>query len=371
SSNVDPDRIYSPLVEESERLLEGTDSFGRFSTYLPFDPSRPVTTGKWLVMVLFSLLFGVVLGSLGRRARVVTDFVRVVRDVLLRLVRYVLYLAPIGFFALVCATALGEDSSWPRYIDGTAPYLLAVGIGLVIHAFLVLPAVLWFITRRSPLRYIGNMASSLFTALATGTAPAAFPAAYADVVDRNKVDPRAAAVALPMGMTINLNGTALLLSVTLVLGAHMSGQSLSVSQMALGGLAILVVSIVGPWFHGAQLLLLAPVAALLNLEAIGITLAAALLLPVTWLTQRFSAVVDVWGDAVGAAVVAKGLPERERPVRREEKRARVAPSTRAESRPPDHRRRADVAQRKQERPERRQQRDLRPSRPAKDGERPA
>ncbi len=261
---------------------------------------------QYLGIIVSSLLFGGVLATLRQRGRLVVDFFRAVSEVILKLIHLILYAAPIGLFSVV-GTVVARDSYSLGELSGSLSYyLLTLGAGLLIHSVIVLPLVLKLIARRSALTYFGNMVPALSTALATGSSSAALPVTFAGVVDKNKVDSRAGALTLPLGMTLNLNGTALHLTIAALFVAQAFGMSLSAVQM----ISIVVVSILVSFgaaaIPHAGILLLVFV-----LRAAGFPPEAyagiGLIVAVDWLFDRFRAVVNVWGDSVGAAVVATAL----------------------------------------------------------------
>jgi Na+/H+-dicarboxylate symporter len=289
--------------------VAGLKSMGFSDFLLAFIPTslpQAVIEGQYLAIIVSSLFFGGVLATLGQRGRAVVDFFRGVREVVLKLVYLILYVAPIGLFSVVGTIVAGNSGSLGELSDSLFYYLLALGAGLLIHSVIVLPLLLRFVGRRSPLGYFGNMVPALSTALATGSSVAALPVTYAGVVDKNKVDSRAGALTLPLGMTINLNGTAMHLAIAALFVAQAFGINLSTGQMiSIAAISILVSFGAAVVPHAGILLLL------FVLRASGFPQEAyvgiGLIVAVDWLFDRFRAVVNVWGDSVGAAVVAIAL----------------------------------------------------------------
>lgn len=275
-------------------------------SFIPTSLPQAVIEGQYLGMIVFSLFFGGVLATLGARGRLVGDFVRGVREVILRLVYVILYAAPIGLLS-VAGTIVAKNSGSLGELSGSLSYyLLTLGAGLLIHTIIVLPVILRFLGHRSPLGYFRNMTPALSTALATGSSAVAFPLTYTGVVDKNRVDSRAGALALPLGMTMNLNGTAMYVVIAALFIAQAFGMSLSALQIILIAVVSILVSLGAASIPHAGIFLLVFV-----LRAGGFPPEAyagiGLIVAVDWLFDRFRAVVNVWGDAVGAAVVATAL----------------------------------------------------------------
>ena len=274
--------------------------------FIPTSFPQAVIEGQYLGIIVFSLFFGGVLATLGQRGRVVVDFFKGISEVILKLVYLILYVAPIGLFSVVGTIVARNSGSLGELSSSLSYYLLALGAGLLIHSVIVLPLLLKFVGRRSPLGYFGNMVPALSTALATGSSVAALPVTYAGVVEKNKVDSRAGALALPLGMTMNLNGTAMYLAIAALFVAQAFGMSLSAGQIISIAAVSILVSLGAAAIPHAGILLLPFV-----LRAAGfpqeVYAGIGLIIAADWLFDRFRAVVNVWGDSVGAAVVARAL----------------------------------------------------------------
>ncbi|MFH1372282.1 MAG: cation:dicarboxylase symporter family transporter [bacterium] len=288
--------------------------------------------GHYLGIIIFSFLFGGILATLGRQGKVVQDIVIVVRDILIRLVYLLLYAAPIGLLSVVGVAIALNPQSLPRLSGDLAYYVLAVGGGMLLLLVIVLPLVLWLVTKRSPLTYFVNLVPALGTALATGSSVAAFPATYTGVVEKNKVDSRAGAIALPLGMVLNLNGMALGLVVGAFFVAQVFGMSLSAVQILIVAATAVLVSFGSASIPHAGILLLVVVLRAAGFPPEAYT-AIGLIVLVDWLLSRFRAVINVWGDAVGAAVTASIMAPpkavRKSPVRSP---SRKAPAARSDTR---------------------------------------
>jgi Na+/H+-dicarboxylate symporter len=289
--------------------VTGLKSMGFSDVLLAFIPTslpQAVIEGQYLAIIVSSLFFGGVLATLRQRGRAVVDFFRGVSEVILKLVCLILYVAPIGLFSVVGTIVAKNSGSLGELSGSLSYYLLTLGAGLLIHSVIVLPLLLRFVGRRSPLGYFGNMIPALSTALATGSSVAALPITYTGVVDKNKIDSRAGALTLPLGMTMNLNGTAMHLAIAALFVAQAFGVNLSTGQMISIAVVSILVSFGAAAIPHAGILLL-----LFVLRAAGFPPEAyagiGLVIVVDWLLDRFCAVVNVWGDSVGAAVVAVAL----------------------------------------------------------------
>lgn len=258
---------------------------------------------KLLPLIIFSILFSAALTTLGEKGRPVLEFFNGVNEAMMRLVIWLMYLAPIGIFSLVAAR-LGKAGGGPRFwleIKAVGLHVVTVLTGLGIH-FIVLFLILLFIGRRGP-GYLVGMLRALFTAFGTASSSATLPLTI-ECVRENKVDPRAVRFAVPLGSTINMDGTALYEAAAVMFIAQAYGIEMTLGQQGIIFVTATLAAIGAAGIPEAGL-----VTMVLVLQAVGLPLEGiGLLLAVDWFLDRFRTSVNVWGDSVGAAVVERFLP---------------------------------------------------------------
>ena len=256
-----------------------------------------------LPLMLFAILFSAALTTVGEKGAHVIAFFDGMNETLMKIVVWVMYLAPIGIFALVAAR-LGQAGGGEAFFEqlrSVAWYVTTVIIGLAIH-FVLLVGILFFIARRG-VDYIVNTLRALFTAFGTASSSATLPLTM-ECVRENKVDERAVRFVVPLGSTVNMNGTALYEAVAAMFIAQSYGIELSMTQQAIVFVTATLAAVGAAGIPEAGL-----VTMVLVLTAVGLPLEGiGLLLAVDWLLDRFRTTINVWGDAVGAAVVHRFLP---------------------------------------------------------------
>ena len=256
-----------------------------------------------LPLMLFAILFSAALTTVGEKGAHVIAFFEGMNEALMKIVVWVMYLAPIGIFALVAAR-LGQAGGGEAFFEqlrSVAWYVTTVIIGLAIH-FVLLVGILFFIARRG-VDYIVNTLRALFTAFGTASSSATLPLTM-ECVRENKVDERAVRFVVPLGSTVNMNGTALYEAVAAMFIAQSYGIELSMTQQAIVFVTATLAAVGAAGIPEAGL-----VTMVLVLTAVGLPLEGiGLLLAVDWLLDRFRTTINVWGDAVGAAVVHRFLP---------------------------------------------------------------
>lgn len=251
-----------------------------------------------LPIIVFSLVFGAVLTTLGPVGAPVIAFFRGVNEAIMKMVMLLMLVAPIGIFGLV-AGRFGRAGDIGQVIGGVGWYMATVLLALSLHAAVVLPAILWFVGRLNPYRYMFNMGTALLTAFSTASSSATLPLTMEGVEKHNGVSEKVAGFVVPLGATINMNGTALYEAVAALFIAQATGLDLTLGQQVMVLLTATLAAIGAAGIPEAGL-----VTMVIVLKAVGLPLEGiGLILAVDWLLDRFRTSVNVWGDAVGAAVV--------------------------------------------------------------------
>ena len=285
-------------------------------SFIPDNIVAAMVEGRYLGVIIFSLVVGGVLSTLGPRARTMVNFFRELNQVVMKIVYLLLYAAPVGLLSIVGTIVARNTDSLGELGQGLAWYALTLLIGLVIHAVVVLPLALKFLARRSPAGYAGKMMPAFATAVGTSSSSATLPVTYECVVDGNKVDSRAASFVLPLGTTINMDGTAMYVVIATLFVAQVFGISLGLMQTVMVALTAILVSVGAAGIPSAALFMLGIVFGVAGFPAEAYA-GIGLILAVDWLLDRGRTVVNIWGDAVGAAVIAAtGVSRGGRPVRR-------------------------------------------------------
>jgi len=287
--------------EEARAAVGGASPTGMLREILSPNLFASAADGDLLPLILFALAFGSAVSMTGEKGRPVLDFFDGVFAAMLKLVHGLMWVGPIGVFGLVAAR-LGHAGGSEGIVDilsGLGWFTLAVLGALSIHALLTLGGILWGVTGRRPQRYARDLGTPLTTAFATASSSATLPLTL-DAVEASGVDDRASRFVLPLGATVNMDGSALYEAVAAVFIAQAWGVELTLGAMVALFLTATVAAIGAAGIPEAGL-----VTMVIVLEAVGLPLEGiGLLLAIDWFIDRFRTAVNVWGDAVGAAVVA-------------------------------------------------------------------
>ena len=259
-----------------------------------------------LPLIVFSVVFAGMLTTLGERVTTLKQLIDQADHAILSFVMLLMRAAPLGIFCLVAGRFGSEmiGGTFVKTLQLVWWYSVTVVVGLGLHLLVTLPLILWFFTRRNPYRFILDMSQALLTAFSTSSSSATLPVTMECATDRAGVSGKSVDFVLPLGATINMDGTALYEAVAVIFIAQFLGQDLSLAEQAVIALTATLAAVGAAGIPEAGLFTM-----LIVLNAVGLPLKyQAIIIPVDWLLDRFRTMVNVFGDACGAAVVQTVLP---------------------------------------------------------------
>jgi len=255
-----------------------------------------------LPIIIFCLLFGAALTTTGEKGQPVIQFFNSLNEVMMKIVIWIMYFAPVGIFAMIAARlghAGGGEAFWQE-IWQVGKYIVTVILGLVIH-FCVLLGILYLFTRRGT-DYILQMMKALVTAFGTASSSATLPLTMECAEDAG-VDKRAVKFVLPLGATVNMDGTALYEAVAVMFIAQAYAIPMGFTGQVIIFITATLAAIGAAGIPQAGLVTMVIVLTAVNLPLEGI----GMLLAVDWFLDRIRTLVNVWGDSTGAAILEKAL----------------------------------------------------------------
>ncbi len=260
-----------------------------------------------LPLIIFSIIFAGMLTTMGSRVETITSIIVQINDALISFVLLLMKVAPIGIFCLVAAR-FGEAQAAGEFIqvlNQLGLYVVAVLTGLGVHAFITLPAILWFFTKRNPLQFMYQMSQALLTAFSTASSSATLPVTMESAVKDAGISKQSVDFVLPLGATINMDGTALYEAVAAIFIAQAIGIELTLTAQLTVAVTATLAAIGAAGIPEAGL-----VTMIIVLNAVGLPPEyISLILSVDWLLDRFRTTVNVFGDSIGAAVVETTFPK--------------------------------------------------------------
>jgi Na+/H+-dicarboxylate symporter len=280
---------------EVVRGREGDEGSGMIPSNIFLAASQSNVLG----LILFCLVFGGALTTLGQRGKPAISFFQAANDAVMKVVRLIIYFTPVGVFGLI-ATQIADSGGGREFYGELIRlgwFVTTVTVGLAIH-LVVLCIVLAVFARRNPLEYIYLLARALLTALSTDSSSATLPVTI-ECVEESGVSERAADFVLPLGATINMDGTALYEAVAAIFIAQSVGLHLGGPALVIVFLTATLAAIGAPGIPSAGLVTLLIVLTAVGLPAAGI----GTILAIDWFLDRQRTSINVFGDAVGAAVI--------------------------------------------------------------------
>ena len=300
------------VVEETSQQKKGLGDIFENLLLMLFTKNllQSMVNIELLPLIVFSLIFAGMLTTLGTRIKAVSDFVLASNDALLNFVMLLMKFAPVGIFCLV-ASNFGEafaEGTFVSTIKNLASYMMVVLGGLFIHFMVTLPLFLWIRTRRNPYRFMGQMSDALLTAFSTASSSATLPVTMECAEKNARISRKSIDFVLPLGATINMDGTALYEAAAALFIANLyavspeaqaAGFELTMATQVIITVTATMAAIGAAGIPEAGLVTMAIV-----LGAVGLPVEyMAIILPVDWFLDRFRTMINGFGDSVGAAIV--------------------------------------------------------------------
>ncbi len=287
------------------QLAEGLGEYSIFDVILGMVPPNIVqamSETQVLPLILFSLIFGGIVTTMGEKGKPLAQFFEAANEAIMRFVHVIMLIAPFGVFGLIAGRfAEAGGVAFADELMKLGKYFITVVIGLAIHGVIVLPVILRMLGKRPARKYAANMLQALVTAFSTASSSATLPLTMECVEENNLVSHKASSFVLPLGATINMDGTALYEAVAAIFIAQLYGIDLTVGQQIVIFFTANLAAIGAAGIPEAGLVTMVMV-----LESVGLPIEGiASILAVDWFLDRFRTTVNVWGDSVGAAVIAQ------------------------------------------------------------------
>ncbi len=287
--------------------VEGlTDNAGSVKDILyrlvPDNIVNAMAQGTILSVIFFAIIFGYFITTVDRKYKEsLTTFFDSIFEVMMKITLFIIKFTPLGIFGIVANEVARNSEQLANIAGSLAIYSLCVIAGLLIHAFISLPLIVHFIGKAKPFTHFRNMATPLLTAFSTSSSSATLPLTMEALEHKSGVSNKVTSFTLPLGATINMDGTALYECVAAMFIAQAYGVDLSFTQQVLVVFTALLASIGAAGIPMAGLVMITVV-----LTAIGLPLEGlGLILAVDRILDMLRTSVNVWSDSCGAVTIAR------------------------------------------------------------------
>lgn len=275
---------------------------------IPTNPIKAVANGDMLAIIFFSLIFGICVNRIGdgqksRLAEILEDAFKAMME----MTRLVILIAPIGVFGL--AVKLGNQNMGGDFFKAVGWYMATIATGLTIHLFIILPFIYYFFIRKNPVRQFVGMADALATVFATSSSLATLPVTMECVRKNLGVSKTVSGFVLPMGATVNMDGTALFECVGVIFIAQVMGADLSIAQQSLIVFTALLASIGTAAIPSAGLVTIFIILETVGLRGEIVSIIVGAMLAADRPLDMYRGIVNIFSDSVGAVVVASSEGE--------------------------------------------------------------
>jgi Na+/H+-dicarboxylate symporter len=280
------------------KQLAPSDFFVQFMHGLFQNPISALAKGDVLAVVIFALFLGVALVMGGERYKNILNLFQEFLDIMMRIIGWVMRVAPIGIFALLIKLVATQNI---ELLTTLAKFILIVMGLIVIHGAIILPAILFAFTKKTPQWFFGGSREALITAFATSSSSATLPVTLRCVEENLNVRKDIAGFVVPLGSTINMDGTALYEAAAALFIANLAGIELSFTQQFIVFCTSMIAAMGAPGIPSAGMVTMVMV-----LQSVGLPAEAiAILLPIDRILDAFRTTVNVEGDMIGSLVVQK------------------------------------------------------------------
>lgn len=294
-TGLDMSAIQSNAAEVE--TMEATSLSETLLGIIPDNPLNSLSSGNMLQIIVFALIVGVILAKLGERTETVGNFFSQFNDIMMEMTMMVMSLAPIGVFCLISRTFanIGFSAFVPL-----AKYMVGVLIALAIQCFVVYLGLLKVFTGLNPLKFIKNFFPVMAFAFSTATSNATIPLSIDTLAKKMGVSKKISSFTIPLGATINMDGTAIMQGVAVVFAAQAFGIDLTmVDYLTVIGTATLAsIGTAGVPSVGLVTLTMVFNSVGLPVEAIG------LIMGIDRILDMSRTAVNITGDAVCTTIVA-------------------------------------------------------------------
>ena len=270
---------------------------GQLETLIPTNPIHSLAEGDFLSIISFTIVFAIFALMIGgKTATTISNFAQAGFDVMMKMTMAIIALASLGVMLLMLYVTATHGSA---IFSSLAWYMLAVFLALVVHACVTLPLILKFVAGRNPWEFAKAMSPALLTAFSSASSNGTLPLTMANIEQRAGVRNQTSSFVLPLGATINMDGTALYEVVAVLFIAQLVGIDLTLADQLVVALTALLASIGAAGIPHAGLVMMVIV-----LQAVDLPVEKqGLIIAVDRILDMCRTSVNVWSDSCGCAVI--------------------------------------------------------------------
>ncbi|MCD4746607.1 MAG: dicarboxylate/amino acid:cation symporter [Bacteroidales bacterium] len=261
---------------------------------------------QMLSVIFFAILFGFFITKVNPKyGNLMKNFFNAVFEIMMKLTLFIIKFTPFGIFGLVAEKVAEQDDLF-ALLQSMGLYMAVVLMALAIHALFTLPMITHFIGKANPWKHFNAVKTALITAFSTSSSSATLPLTMEAVQDNSGVSGKISSFTLPLGATVNMDGTALYECIAVMFIAQAYAIDLSITEQVIVVITALLASIGAAGIPMAGLVMITIILTAVNLPLEGV----GLILAVDRILDMFRTATNVWSDSCGAVVIAKSEGEK-------------------------------------------------------------
>ncbi|MFP4287794.1 MAG: dicarboxylate/amino acid:cation symporter [Bacteroidales bacterium] len=295
------------LERKVEGLTEGATLSDTLMNIIPENIFQAMVNADMLSIIFFAIIFGFFATRIhDKYSKPIINLFNGLFEVMMKITMFVIRFTPLGIFGIVAAVIAENSDALLSLFGSMGLYMLTVIASLAIHATITLPLIMRFVARANPGKHFKNMTVPLLTAFSTSSSNATLPLTLEAVEQKSGVSNKTTGFVLPLGATVNMDGTALYECVAALFIAQAYGVELSILQQGIVVFTALLASIGAAGIPMAGLVIITII-----LSAVGLPLeGVGLILAVDRILDMFRTSINVWSDSCGAVLIAKSEGEK-------------------------------------------------------------
>jgi len=276
---------------------------------IPLNPVAAASSGHMLGIIFFSIFLGVAITRVTPDSRkILQNIFNSFFEVMMKITEYIIKLAPLGVFGLITKTV---STAGIGLFKTVSLYIFTILAGFLIHMFVVLPALYYLTTRINPIYHFKAMISAMVTAFSTCSSNATLPVTMSNVEKKAGVSNTISSFVLPMGATVNMNGTALYECAGVIFISQVLGMKLTLAQQFIIALTALLSAIGAAGIPAAGVVVIFIVTQAVGFKESDIAAIIGVMLAVDRPIDMFRTTVNIFSDSMGAVIVAKSEGEKD------------------------------------------------------------
>ncbi len=304
----DNETLLNSTSYDYENLNTPDSTADIFIRMIPENPISAAANGDILSIIFFTILLGISITMLPKdNKETLTNFFTALFNAVMYLTQMIIKLSPIGVFGLMVKTVSVSDLN---LFYSVGKYMLTIAFGLSIHLFFVLPIIFFITTRINPIIHFKAMASAMATAFSTSSSSATLPVTIKCVNENIKTSKEVSGFVLPMGATINMDGTALYECAGVIFISQVLGIELTLSQQFIVVITALLASIGAAGIPSAGLVMIFIVTQAVGFNNEDVAVIIGAMLAVDRPLDMLRTMVNVTSDSIGTAIIAHSEGEK-------------------------------------------------------------